>query len=812
MRNSQRVVVIGAGIVGCSVADHLTRLGWHDVTVIDQGSLFTTGGSTSHAPGLVFQTNPSQTMTRFAMYSVRRYGELQHDGRSCFDPVGSIEVARTPERWKDLTRRHGLATSWGVPSSLLSPEEVAAKVPLLDPGMIHGGFHVPTDGLARAVWAAEAMAELARSRGARFVGDTKVTGITVGGGRVRAVRTTRGDLDTDVVVSCVGMWGPLLGRMVGVPVPLLAFQHQYVRTTPVPQLAGATVEAAHPILRDQDRAMYFRQHQDRYGVGSYQHAPLPVRPADILDPADAPVMPSLMPFTANDFKQAWADAHELLPPLRDTEVEEPLNGLFSFTPDGLPLVGESRDARGFWVAEAVWITHAAGVGKVTAEWIAQGGPSIDLRECDLYRFDAFARSPAYVRRRAVQQYDEVYDIIHPLQPMQEPRPLRVSPFHRRQEELGAHFLEFAGWERPQWYEANAHLAADRQLPEREEWAARYWSPVVAAEHRVTRERVAMYDMTSLKRAAITGPGALAFLQRLTTGQLDRPPGYVTYALMLDEAGGIKSDVTVARLHDDRFQVGLNGPRDIDWLLRNLPADGSVHVEDITSGTCCVGLWGPRAREVVQGLSEDDFSNEGFRFFRARQVYIGEVPVVALRLSYVGELGWELYTTADLGLRLWDLLWRAGQPHGVIAGGRGAFNGLRLEKGYRMWGTDMWGEHDPDEAGLGFAVKLGKGDFVGRTALVNPRRAGRRRRLCCLTVDDQTVLMGKEPVYAAGRPAGFVTSAAYGYTVGASIAYAWLPEELAVEGTPVTVEYFGERHPATVAHDPLFDPGMERMRC
>jgi glycine cleavage system aminomethyltransferase T/glycine/D-amino acid oxidase-like deaminating enzyme len=812
MRNSRATVIIGAGIVGCSVADHLTRLGGHDVTVVDQGPLFATGGSTSHAPGLVFQTNPSQTMTQFAAYSVRRYGELRHGGRSCFLPVGSIEVARTPERWKDLHRKHGLATSWGVASRLLSPGEVAGLVPLLDPARIQGGFHVPSDGIAKAVWAAEAMAEQAATGGARFIGDTPVTGIRVEGGRVRGVATARGELEAEVVVCCAGIWGPLIGRMAGVPVPLVPFQHQYVRTGPLAALAGETEEVVHPILRDQDSAMYFRQHADRYGVGSYQHAPLPVRPEDILAPADAAVMPSLMAFTPSDFKQAWADAQELLPPLRGAEIEESLNGMFSFTPDALPLVGESREVGGFWVAEAVWITHAAGVGKATAEWIANGAPAVDLRECDLHRFEPFARSPAYLGRRAAQQYDEVYDVIHPLQPMEEPRPLRVSPFHRRQEELGAEFLEFAGWERPHWFQANAPLVAGRAIPGREAWAARYWSPVVGAEHQATRERAAMYDMTSLKRVVVSGPGALGVLERLTTGELDRPPGYVTYALMLDDRGGIRSDVTVARLGEDRFQVGCNGPRDLDWLLRNLPADGSAQVADVTGATCCVGLWGPLAREVVQACSDDDFSDQGFGFFRAREVFVGEVPVVALRLSYVGELGWELYASADLGLRLWDLLWRAGQAHGVLAAGRGAFNGLRLEKGYRLWGTDMWSEHDPYEAGLGFAVRPGKrADFVGRAACERRRQAGPARRLACLTVDDGTVLMGKEPVWAGGRPVGFVTSAAYGYSVGASIAYAWLPAELAGQGTAVDVEYFGTRHPATVAPDPLFDPGMARMR-
>jgi dimethylglycine oxidase len=805
-------VVIGAGIVGCSVADHLVRLGWPQVTVVDQGPLFRTGGSTSHAPGLIFQVNASRTMCRFARYTVERFGSLRRKGRACFLPVGSIEAARTPERLDWIKLRHGLASSWGLESRLISPDEVAARIPLLDARKIHGGLFVPSDGLANAVWAAEAMANSARGGGARFEANTKVTGLETGEGRVRGVVTSKGTLEADVVVSCAGMWGPLLGEMVGVPIPLSPMQHQYVRSAPLPELShGGDEQVTHPILRDQDRAMYFRQEGTRYGVGSYQHEPMPVKAFDIPDPEEAELMPSLMPFTEDDFKQPWADAGELLPSLANVEIEESFNGLFSFTPDGMPLIGESRDVRGFWAAEAVWITHSAGVGKATAEWIVEGTPSIDLRDCDLNRFERFAWSPAYVTARASQQYDEVYDILHPSQPLERPRPLRISAWHQRQEELGAFFLEANGWERPHWFDANAPLAGDEVQAPSDDWAGRFWSPVIAAEHLTTRERVALYDMTTLKRAEIVGPGALGFLQGLTTNELDRSPGYVTYNLMLNDDGGIRSDVTVARLEETRFQIGLNGPRDIDWLERNLPADGSVHVRDITGATCAIGLWGPRARDVIQELSLDDFSNEGFGFFRASDVYVREVPVTALRLSYVGELGWELYTSAEYGLRLWDLLWEAGLPHGMVAGGRGAFNGLRLEKGYRAWGQDMWSEHDPYEAGLGFTVRLGKGDFIGREALRRRKEEGVSRRLCCLTVDDGTFLVGKEPIYSGDEAVGFVTSAAYGYSVDKSIAYAWLPEEIARQGASVEVEYFAQRHPATVSADPLFDRDMTRMR-
>jgi glycine cleavage system aminomethyltransferase T/glycine/D-amino acid oxidase-like deaminating enzyme len=807
------VVVIGAGIVGCSAAEHLTKLGWRDVVVLDQGPLFEAGGSTSHAPGLAFHTNPSKTMTNLASYGVKRYSELDLDGKPCFYPVGGLEVAATPERWKDLKRRHGLATSWGVESALLSPEECGEKSPLLDPGKIYGGFYVPSDGIAKGVRISEAMAREARARGARFYGETEVTGLEVENGRVKAVETSRGRIETENILSCAGMWGPRIGRMAGAFVPLLTpMQHQYAWTTPVPGLEPVSEESDHVILRHQDHSMYFRQQGERYGVGSYRHRSMPVSPDEIGRYETRETMPSIMEFTPGDFEGPWEEARRLLPALRETEIERGINGLFSFTPDGGSLLGESREVRGFWMAEAIWVTHAAGAARLIAEWMTDGAPSIDPSGLDVHRFDEYAKSPAYVLARSSQSFQEVYDVIHPLQPIEEPRPLRTSPFYTRQRELGAYFLEASGWERPQWYAANDSLLAGREIPDREEWTGRYWSPIVGAEHQVTRERGALYDMATLKKAEVTGPGALEFLQKLSTNQLDKPVGSVTYTLMLDEKAGVRSDITVARLEESHFQLGLNGPRDIEWMERHLPEDGSVRVRDISGGTCCVGVWGPVARELVQSLSPDDLSNEAFGFFKAKRVYVGEVPVVALRVSYVGELGWELYTTADLGLRLWDLLWGAGRHRGVIAGGRGAFSGLRLEKGYRMWGTDMTTEHDPYEAGLGFAVKLDKGDFVGREALLRRKEEGPRRKLSCLLLDDpRVVVMGSEPVYSGGEAVGYVTSAAYGYSIGQSITYAWLPPELSGEDAKVEIEYFAERYGATVAEEPLVDPAMKRMR-
>jgi glycine cleavage system aminomethyltransferase T len=403
----------------------------------------------------------------------------------------------------------------------------------------------------------------------------------------------------------------------------------------------------------------------------------------------------------------------------------------------------------------------------------------------------------------VRSFVEVYDIIHPLDPPSV-RDLRVSPFHPRQVALGAEFGEAAGWERPLWYAANAALPGS--APPRDEWSARHWSPIAAAEARATREAVAMYDMTPLTRLDVTGP--VSFLQGLTSNNVDRPVGTVVYTLLLDQAGGIRSDITVARLAEDHFRLGVNGPLDLDWLLRRAP-DG-VSVRDVTGGTCGIGLWGPRARDLVAPLADLDVSPTAFGYFRVRQGHLGTVPVTMLRLSYVGELGWEIYTTAELGLKLWDTLWEAGRGLGVIAAGRAAFASLRLEKGYRAWGIDMTAEHDPYAAGLGFAVRTDAGDFLGRSALL--ALGAPEQSLTCLVLEDQgCVPMGKESVYADGRPVGYVTSAAYGHSIGAPIAYAWLPAALATPGTAVTVGYFDRRLPATVAAEPLFDPEHRRIR-
>ncbi|GLY14211.1 FAD-dependent oxidoreductase [Kineosporia rhizophila] len=811
-----RVVIIGAGVVGAALADELSGRGWNQVTVVDQGELPRPGGSSSHAPGLVFQTNPSKTMAQLAKYTVEKLVSLDLDGEPCFLQVGGLEVATTPERLTELHRRAGWATAWGIEAEVVSAAECSSLWPMLDEPSVLGGLYVPTDGLAKAVRAVEAQLRRARSRGVTVLDRHEVLDVLTADGRVTGVHTDQGDIEADIVVCCAGFWGPKIAAMVGMTLPLTPLGHQLAWTTAVPSLAGSTAEASRPILRHQDADLYYRENFEGLGIGYYGHRPMPVAPEQIVPVGEAEDMPSVLRFTPEDFAPAWAESQRLLPDLGSAEVGEGINGIFSFTTDDYPLLGPSAEVEGFWVAEAVWVTHSAGVGAAMAEWLVEGHCStFDLHECDVNRFEKHQLTPDYVLKRDCQNFVEVYDIKHPLQPMEDPRPLRITPFYHRQQELGAMFLEASGWERPQWYRSNAPLVQQYPAPVPDEWASRYWSPVVAAEAQHTREHVSMFDMTALKRLEVTGRGATAFLQHVFTGNVDKSIGSVTYGLLLDEDGGIRSDVTIARLGRDRYQVGANGALDEAWLNRHLPGDGLTQVRDITAGTCCIGLWGPRARDVLAPLTGDDISNEGLKYFRAKQIQVGHVPVTALRLSYVGELGWELYTTSDQGQKLWDTLWAAGREHGLIAAGRGAFNSLRLEKGYRSFGTDMTFEHDPWETGVDFAVRLQKDSFLGRSAVV-ARREQVTRRLSCLLLDvpesgtyDQP--LGKEPVFDGNACVGYVTSAAYGYTVNAPIAYAWLPAELSAPGQRVEIGYFDRRLPATVAAEPLFDPEMKRLR-
>lgn len=809
-----KIVIIGAGVVGAALADELTTMGWNDITVVEQGPMPAPGGSTSHAPGLVFQANSSKALVETATYTRNKFVSVSRPGKPGFIEVGGLEVSTSPERDKELMRRHGWLSAFGVESRLVDPVEAKRLHSLVREDAISSALHIPTDGLAKAVNAVDAQIERARENGATIRDNTVVTDIRVEGNKVTGVVLGEEVLPADIVVSCAGMWGPRISAMVGLKLPLTPLAHQLAWTEDLPSTAGQAEECVRPILRNQDADLYYRDWFGGQGIGSYLHKPMPLDPWDIRPYEEGAEMPSVLEFTTEDFEPAWDLSVDLLPDLANTKVKSGINGLFSFTSDGMPLCGPSPDVEGFWVAEAVWVTHSAGVGRALAEWLHDDHvTSFDVAGFDINRFDDYQLSPEYLVERNSQAFVEVYDVLHPLDPPVKCRPIRTSPFYVREKELDAVFLEASGYERPQWYEANAALAekyADR-IPTPGEWASRHWSPIVGAEALHTRDAVAMFDMTALKHLEVTGPGAAAFLNTLVTANVDKSIGSVTYCMMLDVDGGIRSDVTVTRLAKDVFQVGANGHLDLAWMQQHLPDDGSVQARDVTGGYCCIGLWGPRARDVVQPLTDIDLGTDALKYFRGAQGYIGPVPVTMLRLSYVGELGWEIYTTAEFGLQLWDTLWHAGKEHDIIAAGRGAFSSMRLEKGYRSWGSDMCLENDPYSSGLGFAVKKTATGYIGEQALAE-RKDAASKQLICLTWDGSDTVMGKEPVYVGEECVGYTTSAGYGYTIGKNIALAWVKNEHTEVGSTVEIEYFDQRIPATVSQEPLFDPQMARIKA
>jgi 4-methylaminobutanoate oxidase (formaldehyde-forming) len=546
-------------------------------------------------------------------------------------------------------------------------------------------------------------------------------------------------------------------------------------------------------------------------MGGYERNPEPWG----LDGIPADFNGKLLEEDWDRFDELLQNAVVRVPDLENLEVVRLINGPEAFTPDGEFILGES-DVRGFWVAAgfcAHGLAGAGGMGQLVAEWIVEGIPSLDAWEMDSRRFGRHYESREYTLARTTEIYSTYYDIKYPGQERLAGRPLRTAPTYVRLQELGASFGEKSGWERANWFEPNAAQGDEGLRPRG--WAGEVWSPAVGAEHRACREAAALFDETSFSKIEVAGPGAAELLEHLCDNRVARDVGAITYTQMLNDRGGIECDFTVTRLAEDRFQIVTGtafGRHDLAWIRSHVPEDGSVRAEDVTSRLACLGLWGPAAREILQPLTEADLGNESFPYMRARELAIGLVPCLALRVTYVGELGWELYCPMEYGLRLWDTVWEAGREHGLVAGGYKAIDSLRLEKGYRVWGADITSDETPYEAGLGFAVKLDKGDFVGRDALVDAKDRPLSRKLACLVLaEPRSVTLGSEPVRIDGDIVGRVTSGGYGYTVGSSIAYAYLPVDASETGRAVEVEIFGEWVPSEVADEPLWDPKGERIR-
>jgi glycine cleavage system aminomethyltransferase T/glycine/D-amino acid oxidase-like deaminating enzyme len=829
------VVVIGAGIVGNSMVYHLARLGWKDIVQLDKGALPNPGGSTGHASNFIFLVDHSKEMTKFTLDSVRQYKEM-----GVFTQSGGIEVARTPERVEELKRRIASGKSWGIDETyFLSPAEVKDLVPFINADIIRAGFYTPGVGTVDSLRAGTLMREYAQQQGALQVfPSTEILGIDVEKRRVRGVRTTRGDIRADTVIIACGIWSPRLARMAGAYIPLTPAVHQMISVGPVPQFADTVGEIKYPIVRDMDTNMYERQHGFDMEVGSYAHRPILWEPDDIPPIEKSPLSPTEQAFTKEDFDPQLEQALELMPEILGNEkvgIRYAINGLLSLTPDGFPILGETAEVKGLWSVAAIWIKEAPGIARSVVEWMTTGNPEIDPTGSDINRFYDHHKTQAHVKARSAEGFNKTYGIVHPREQWASNRNVRVSPFYECEKALGAVFFETAGWERPQWYESNRKLLdeyGDRVMPRAVEWDARWWSPIINAEHLAMRDRVGMVDLSAFAVLDLTGPGALDYVQKMAVAQMNGPVGRVVYTSLLNEHGGIKADLTIQRLGTNHFRVvtgGFDGMRDKKWFADHLPTDGSVQLFDATSAWATLGVWGPRSRELLQSLTKADLSNAGFSFATCRNVDFGPVRAVASRISYVGELGWELYVPFEQGARLWDLIWDAGQRFGLVPVGIGVYATTgRLEKCYRAYGTELEQEYNLVEAGM-MRPSVKPQDFIGKEAYVKQRAQAPTALMCTLTVDDNTsasgvkrYMMGREPILTLdGKPIedkkgrrSYVTSAGSGPSIGKTILMSYLPPEYAKAGTSLKVEYFGEHYPVTVAAvgpTPLFDPKTERMK-
>lgn len=824
MSKKYSVVVIGSGIVGAAATYELAKHGWKDVLLIDKGELWENDGSTSHAPGGVVAISHNKLLTQMAVYGSDLMASLKpwSNERNTYNPVGGMDVATSERRWNDLKRLHGESKSYGVETHLLSPEEVKGKSPWINPQEIVGGGLFINKGaiVAGAHVSAALVRDAMGMSSVEAVGNTTVTDFEVKNGRLVALYTNNPEMERiecECTLICANIWSPALAGKVGVNIPLVAFEHQYVIAGPLTELAQYAQrtkenEVHHVGFRDVDHTMYCRFHWDSVGVGSYWHRPHMVYSRDVTKSA-------MHPFTPDDFAGPYEHFGKLMPALNGVNnFLKAFNGMFAFSVDGMPIIGESH-IKGLWVATGSWLTHGPGVAKSVVEWITTGETEWDMRQVHLHRFQSHVTTKGFMDRISLKNYREIYEIVHPRQPLSEPRNIRLTPFYARHKELKANFTAFAGIEVPNWNEENSRLLEkyEDKIPERGGWAAEYWSPIAAAEHLAARESAGLFDLTGLSLIEVSGPGALKYINFLCTNDMDKPVGSVVYTLWLDKKGGVRRDLAVSRLADDKFWIMVGDgsrPQDLVWVRNHAPTDGSVTITDVSDSWSALGLWGPNARKILSKVTDADLGNEGFPFYTCQWIDIATVRVLAVRISYAGELGWELHMPYDQGLQVWDAIWEAGKEFELISTGMTAFESLRLEKGYRLWGGDMHTEHNAYEAGLGWTVKLDKADdFLGKAASKAIKDKGTKKKLCCLTMEHpRAAAFGYEPIFSNGCCIGYVTSANYGYSVGTYVLYGYLPKEYAKVGTPLEIEYFGERYAVQVAPDPLFDPKGERMKA
>jgi glycine cleavage system aminomethyltransferase T/glycine/D-amino acid oxidase-like deaminating enzyme len=840
--DSSRVVVIGAGIVGNSLVWHLANLGWRDIVQIDKGALPNPGGSTGHASNFIFPVDHSREITDLTLDSMRQYQEMD-----VFTQSGGFEIARTEGRMEELRRRMSSARIWGIESELVAPQFVKERVPFIDADQFIGAFYTPSVGVVDSLRAGTIMREKALALGALTVlPNAEVVGMEVVNGRIGAVRTDQGDIECEFAVIACGVWSPRIADMAGAKIPLTPAVHQMISVGPCPQLAATEGEISFPIIRDMDTFCYERQHGADMEVGSYAHRPILHDPEDIPSIDQAKLSPTEMPFTEDDFDPQLEQAFELMPDLLGAdgaEIRYAINGLLSLTPDGWPILGETPEVKGLWSAAAVWIKEGPGVGRAVAEWMTHGYSEIDVAHSNIARFYPHQQTRSHVKARTAEAFNKTYGIVHPAEQYQSDRPQRLAPMYASQVELGAEFFETAGWERPQWYASNADLVTkygDAVMPREHEWDSRWWSPIINAEHLQMRETAGIIDLSAFCIFDVVGAGALATVQRACVAQCDVEPGRVIYTPVLDAKGGFISDLTVMRLAHDRFRVvtgGAHGMADRKWFADCAAFVGSASfgaekcaVVDLTSAYTTVGVWGPKARDILASLTAADVSNEAFAFGACRVIELDSLSVLASRISYVGELGWELYAPIEQGARLWSMVLEAGRAHGARPVGIGVYGTTgRIEKGYRAFGAELDAERTIVEAGMA-RPKVKAADFVGREAYLKQRDASPDTVLSTLTVDDHTsasgmkrYMLGGEPILTRAGAAlvdnhghrAYVTTAGSAPSLGKHLLMAYLPPDQATIGNQLAVSYMEELYPVTVGSvdaTPLFDPANDRIRA
>jgi len=806
-----RVVIVGGGIAGVSIAYHLTKLGWRDVVLLERSRLCS--GTTWHAAGLVMQLRASHTLTRLCRYGAKLYGELEREtGQATgFKRCGSLPIARTPERFHEIKRMASIGHAFDVELDVLTPADVGRHHPLVDTSKVVGGLFIPGDGQTNPVDTTMALAKGARAGGARIAEGISVTGIATRHGTVVGVKTDHGDVACEVVVNCGGIWAREIGRLAGVNVPLYASEHMYVTTT-----AMENVHPGLPVIRDTDGYVYIKEDAGKLLVGAFEPYGKPLPLADL--PRDFSF--GELPPDWDHFALPMQKAIELVPSLEAAPIRHFMNGPESFTPDNQFIVGEAPELRNFYVAagfNSQGILAGAGIGLAMAEWIVEGHPTMDLSAIDIARFHPFQGNERYLQHRIRESLGLLYAMHWPYRQMESARPARQTPLHSRVAARGACFGETAGWERANWY-------ADDGAEPRYDYSydKPTWFADVAREHRAARENVALFDLSSFAKFRLDGPDAERELNRICCNDVAVEPGRCVYTGLLNERGGYEADLTVTRLDRDAYLIvtaAASQSRDFRWIRRNLSANARATLTDVTGSYATLAVMGPNSRALLQPLVDVDLDNASFPFSTAREIEIGYARALAMRVSYVGELGWELHVPSECAGPVFDLLVGAGRDRGLALAGYHALDTLRSEKGYRHWGHDITPVDTPLDAALSFTVAFGKPcDFIGRAPLERQRAVGTAQRLVFFKMDDPArMLFHDEPIVRDGAIVGRITSGAFGHTLGASVGmgYVACPPQRRIaqyiDSGRFEIEIACERFAARASIKPFYDPTSARMR-